>query len=93
MARVSGGASTHGEVRRRHKAGTDDTAMGSQADELKDLQTHQGRDSDGVMAGTGTTPGGEETMRKKKAGSKLLVVCFLGIFVSYFIYGLVQEKM
>lgn len=31
--------------------------------------------------------------RKRRGGAKLLVICFLGIFVSYFVYGLLQEKM
>ena len=36
---------------------------------------------------------GEYRMEDKPAGGKLALVCFLGIFVSYFIYGLLQEKM
>ena len=32
-------------------------------------------------------------MEGKKGGGKVAISCFLGIFISYFIYGLVQEKM
>ena len=28
-----------------------------------------------------------------EGGTKKLIICFLGIFVSYFVYGLLQEKM
>ncbi|KAK2145698.1 hypothetical protein LSH36_662g02056 [Paralvinella palmiformis] len=29
----------------------------------------------------------------QRSNTKKLIVCFLGIFVSYFVYGLLQEKM
>ena len=32
-------------------------------------------------------------MLEQRSGYKLLVACFVGIFVSYFIYALLQEKM
>ena len=35
----------------------------------------------------------DPVMSEHGGSVKLLVVCFVGIFVSYFIYGLVQEKM
>ena len=35
-----------------------------------------------------------ETMAQPADGSTLkLLVCFAGIFISYFVYGLLQEKM
>ncbi len=95
MARVSGG-SANTVVRRRHKATERDNGdMGSPEGEVKDVETYQGRDSETGhvdMAGAKTAVG-EEAMKKKKGGTRLIVVCFVGIFVSYFIYGLVQEKM
>lgn len=30
---------------------------------------------------------------QEHGGSMLMIACFLGIFVSYFVYGLLQEKM
>ena len=35
----------------------------------------------------------EEAALKSSNYSGLLLVCFLGIFVSYFIYGILQETM
>lgn len=35
----------------------------------------------------------DSTMQGKQGSSKMALICFLGIFVSYFIYGLLQEKM
>lgn len=37
--------------------------------------------------------GASGDMEGKKGGGKVAICCFLGIFISYFIYGLVQEKM
>ncbi len=86
-------------VRRRlHKATErDNGAVGSPGGEVKEVETHPGHDSEtrhvgAVMTGAGAA-GGEEAMRTKKGGTRLIVVCFSGIFVSYFIYALVQEKM
>lgn len=42
--------------------------------------------SDHKASSDGTMPG-------KQGGGKMALCCFLGIFVSYFIYGLLQEKM
>lgn len=89
MARVSGGVSVNGKLRRRH--GAVDGAMGTPEGEVKDVATYQGRDSESGEKMPGT--GGEEAVRKKGGGTRLIIVCFVGIFVSYFIYGLVQEKM
>ena len=39
---------------------------------------------------------GAGQLEKKNGASshaRLVLVCFVGIFVSYFIYGLIQEKM
>lgn len=30
---------------------------------------------------------------KERGGPLMMLICFLGIFVSYFVYGLLQEKM
>lgn len=32
-------------------------------------------------------------MEGRQGGGNVAVCCFLGIFISYFIYGLLQEKM
>ena len=42
--------------------------------------------------GGGAATSGSKTM-DRGGGTVLLVSCFLGIFVSYFVYGLLQEKM
>ena len=36
---------------------------------------------------------GQEDMEEHRPTPRLVATCFLGIFVSYFIYGLLQEKM
>lgn len=35
----------------------------------------------------------KQPSQMKSGGGKVAVLCFLGIFVSYFVYGLLQEKM
>jgi len=40
-----------------------------------------------------TSPQERSNESNESGGTFLLVSCFLGIFVSYFIYGLLQEKM
>ena len=37
--------------------------------------------------------GDQEKMEERRPTPRLVAICFLGIFVSYFIYGLLQEKM
>lgn len=37
--------------------------------------------------------GSSRTMAPYVTNTKKLAVCFLGVFVSYFVYGLLQEKM
>ena len=97
MARVIEGSAVSGVVRQRHKtAETANGTMGSSEGEAKNQETYRSLDSKrGEARGDPTgekTVEGEEAMRKQQ-GASLVVVCFLGIFVSYFIYGLVQERM
>ncbi len=40
-----------------------------------------------------SSPNEERTTSQETPGTVLMVTCFLGIFVSYFVYGLLQEKM
>lgn len=35
----------------------------------------------------------EMAMQGSSGNRKQLIICFLGIFVSYFVYGILQEKM
>ena len=35
----------------------------------------------------------KEPVQMNRSGGKMAVCCFLGIFISYFVYGLLQEKM
>ena len=42
---------------------------------------------------TKSSEGKRLAMLEQRSGVKLLGVCFVGIFVSYFIYALLQEKM
>ena len=35
----------------------------------------------------------KDSSKMKRGGGKVAVSCFLGIFISYFVYGLLQEKM
>ena len=44
--------------------------------------------SDDLEAGTS-----EKNMAPYVTNKKKLAVCFLGVFVSYFYYGIIQEKM
>ena len=37
--------------------------------------------------------GSSRNMAPYVTNTKKLAVCFLGVFVSYFVYGLLQEKM
>ena len=42
---------------------------------------------------TKASEGKRLAMLEQRSGVKLLAACFVGIFVSYFIYALLQEKM
>ena len=35
----------------------------------------------------------EKQLSQMKTGGRVAIFCFLGIFISYFVYGLLQEKM
>lgn len=54
--------------------------------------------TDAVVLELGPTPNREEGRNEAQEESvmesaKRLIVCFLGIFLSYLVYALVQEKM
>ena len=49
-----------------------------------------------VMTGTehsSKTEKAPDEMEATRSGGKTAICCFFGIFISYFIYGLLQEKM
>lgn len=41
----------------------------------------------------GNSPSSVSKMTPYVTDRKKLIVCFLGIFISYFYYGIIQEKM
>ena len=86
MARIVEAKSLH---QRQNKTRRD---MGAQETELADLEKTQSMSEDQPASETaGRKESGKVAMNR--GGPRLLAVCFIGIFVSYFIYGLLQEKM
>lgn len=72
------GGRHEGQLRSRSKEEVEIQAMGENQQLLP--QSDHKASSDSAMQG-------------KQGGGKVALYCFLGIFVSYFIYGLLQEKM
>ena len=71
------GARREGQLRSRSRDGTDEGTMSEAKQPLVGQELVKG----------------ESRIEGKPAGGHLALICFLGIFVSYFIYGLLQEKM
>lgn len=72
------GGRDEGQLRSRSRKEVETQAMSENQQPL--TQSDPKASSDGTMQG-------------KQGGGKMALWCFLGIFVSYFIYGLLQEKM
>lgn len=92
MAGERAGAKKARPLRKRSKGSLDGREMTEEDKPLvqgvsRELEAD--RDSRGSEAKLGTAEGMEE----RHPSGRLAVTCFLGIFVSYFIYGLLQEKM
>lgn len=56
-------------------------------------ETQEMNENQQLLANSDHKASSDSTMQGKQSSGKMALVCFLGIFVSYFIYGLLQEKM
>ena len=88
MAGERAGAKKARPLRNRSKGSLDGREM-TQEDKPLVQSVSREAESGSEKAKLGTTEGMEE----RHPSGRLAVTCFLGIFVSYFIYGLLQEKM
>ena len=91
MAGERAGAKKTRPLRNRSKGSLEGSEMTQEDKPLE--QSVSGEVERGSRESEKAKLGTVEGMEKQHPSSRLVVTCFLGIFVSYFIYGLLQEKM